>query len=96
MAVPVDRLQEAFTDASLRRRWLADAPVHLRTAKPGRTARLTWAEPPSVVVVGFTARAADKSQVAVAHERLPDAEAAARFKAYWRERLAALKKLLES
>jgi hypothetical protein len=33
--------------------------------------------------------------VSVEHERLPSAQAAAEQKAYWRERLAALKALLE-
>jgi len=31
----------------------------------------------------------------LAHEKLPDADAAARMKAMWRERLTALKALLE-
>jgi hypothetical protein len=45
--------------------------------------------------VGFTAKGDAKSAVALAHERLADAEEAERMKVWWRERLAALKGLLE-
>jgi len=34
--------------------------------------------------------------VALQHERLADAEEAERMKAYWRDRVAALKELLEA
>ena len=44
-----------------------------------------------VLNVGFEAKGDDKSTVALEHERLPDGEAAERMKAYWRERIAALK-----
>lgn len=47
------------------------------------------------VVVGFTSKGPARSQVALEHERLPDARAAERTRAYWRERLTALKQLLE-
>jgi hypothetical protein len=44
---------------------------------------------------GVTALGADKSQAAVQHERLPDAETAETMKTYWRERVAILKQVLE-
>ena len=44
----------------------------------------------SRVAVLFTAKGSQKSQVALQHRRLVDAEAAAAMKVYWRERLAAL------
>ena len=66
-----------------------------RTSQPGRWARFDWEDGATRVVVGFTARGAAKSQAAVEHERLPDAEAAAEAKAYWRGRMVALKALLE-
>jgi hypothetical protein len=37
-----------------------------------------------------------KSRVAIEHERLPDADAVAAMKAWWRERLTALKQQLEA
>ena len=95
VAVPVGRLFEAFVDADQRRRWLPDDGLHERTSQPGRAARFDWQDGATRVNVGFTAKGAARSQVALAHERLPDAEAAAQMRAFWRERLAALPSLLE-
>lgn len=46
--------------------------------------------------VSFLAKGPAKASVAVAHERLPDADEAEMAKASWRGRLAALKSELES
>ena len=51
--------------------------------------------PEASVNVGFTARGENKSAVALEHSRIADAQEAERMKAYWRDRVAALKKLLE-
>lgn len=90
-----DRISEAFTDTSLRARWLPDAPISLRTAKVGRSARFDWGDPVSRVVFGLVAKGDAKTQIALAHEKLPDAASVVRIKAMWRERLAVLKELLE-
>jgi hypothetical protein len=47
------------------------------------------------VNVWFVGKSPSKSQVALAHERLPDADLAETIKAMWRERLVALKSMLE-
>jgi hypothetical protein len=47
------------------------------------------------VIVGFEAKGEAKSTVAIEHERLANAGEAERMKAYWRERVAALKDELE-
>jgi hypothetical protein len=96
VAVPVERLYEAFVDEDLRRRWLPDAPFELRTTQPGRSLRANWEGGATRVNVNFVALGEAKSQAALAHERLPDAETAEAMKAYWRERVAVLKRLLES
>jgi uncharacterized protein YndB with AHSA1/START domain len=93
--VPVERLFEAFTDATLRERWLPGGELRERTSQPGRSARFDWGDGQTRVNVGFEPRGDARSQVAVAHERLPDAEAAGEMKQHWRERLSALKALLE-
>lgn len=95
VAVPVDRLYEAFVDESLRERWLPDARLRERTATKPRTARFDWGDGETRVVVGFTAKDEAKSTVDLQHERLADAEEADRMKAYWRDRVAALKEVLE-
>ncbi|MEH0985801.1 DUF4287 domain-containing protein [Micromonospora sp. CPCC 205556] len=96
VAVPVQRLFEAFADETLRRRWLPDVEIRVRTATAPKTFRADWAGGPTRIVAGFTPKGEAKAQVAVVHEKLADAEEAARLKGYWRERLAALKQLLES
>ena len=95
VAVPVERLFEAWRDPEQRERWLGDVDLRERTSLPHRTARYDWEDGSTRVIVGFAAKGESKSNVALSHERLPDADEAARFKAFWRERMAALKAQLE-
>jgi Domain of unknown function (DUF4287) len=96
VAVPVDRLYEAFAGPDLRERWLPGATLGVRTAHPGKSFRADWEDGATRLVVAFTARGEAKSQVALVHQRIPDAETAERLKAFWRERVAVLKQLLEA
>lgn len=89
-------LFEAFADEAVRRRWLPDVAVRVRTATAPKSFRADWAGGPSRIAVGFTPVSGTKARVAVQHEKLTDAAEADRLKAYWRERLAALKQLLEA
>jgi len=95
VAVPVERLYDAFADEAVRRRWLPDAPLSERTVSRAKSARFDWGDGATRVNVTFLARDGAKSTVALEHRRLPDAGEAARVKAYWRERLVTLKELLE-
>jgi uncharacterized protein DUF4287 len=95
VAVPVDRLYDAFADEALRERWLPDGRLRERTATKPRSARFDWGDGDTRVIVGFTAKGDAKSVVDVEHARLPDAAEAERMKAFWRERVAALKEVLE-
>jgi hypothetical protein len=95
VAVPVDRLFEAFVDESLRRRWLPDGKLRERTATKPKSARFDWGDGETRIIVGFEANGDAKSTAALEHERLPDAEEAERMKAFWRERVVALKEMLE-
>jgi hypothetical protein len=95
VAVPVDRLYEAFVDESLRRRWLPDAELRERTASKPKSARFDWGDGETRVIVGFEAKGDAKSVAALEHARLPDADEAERMKSYWRERVAVLKEVLE-
>jgi hypothetical protein len=96
VAVPVERLYEAFADPTLRERWLPGASFEVRTARPGRSIRANWDDGSTRLVVAFTARGEAKSQVALVHERIPDAATADKLKAWWRERVAVLKQVLEA
>jgi hypothetical protein len=96
VAVPVERLYEAFADPTLRGRWLPGGALEVRTARPGKSIRANWEDGSTRLLVAFTARGEAESQVAVTHERVPDSATADKLKAFWRERLAALKQLLEA
>ena len=95
IAVPVQRLFDAFANDDLRERWLPGAELRVRTATAPRTARYDWEDGSTRVIVGFEDVGERKSRVALSHERLPDADAADEMKAWWRERLTALKEQLE-
>lgn len=95
VAVPVGRLFESFVDEGLRRQWLPGVSLRLRTATPHRTARFDFEDGSSRLAIGFTAKGEGRSTVAMAHERLPDAETAERMRASWRDSFQELKRLLE-
>jgi hypothetical protein len=95
VAGPLDRLYESFVNASRRRRWLPDGQLRARTSIKPRSARFDWGDGTTRVNVGFTDKGSGKSQVALEHSRLPSAKDADRMKAYWRDRVSALKEQLE-
>jgi Domain of unknown function (DUF4287) len=88
VAVPVERLYDAFLER-------APGELRERTATRPKSARFDWGDGETRVIVGFEAKGEAKSTVALEHERLPDADEAERMKAYWRERVTALKAELE-
>ena len=96
IGVPVDRLYDAWTDPELRRRWLPDADLSERTATPPRSARFDWGDGRTRVVAGFESKGDAKSMVGMSHEKLADSEEKEQMRAFWRERLSALKQMLES
>ena len=87
--VPVATLHRAFADASVRRRWLDEPGVKVRTSIPPKSIRLGFADG-GIVAIGFTAKGEAKSTVELSHAKLPTKEAAERVKREWAERLAAL------
>jgi hypothetical protein len=95
VAVPVERLYEAFVDPSRRTRWLADGELHERTATKPRSARFDWGDGSTRVHVTFAAKGGDKSTATVSHQRLADAKEADRMKTFWRDRITTLKEELE-
>ena len=95
VAVGVEALYEAFADEARRERWLPDGALRERTALPHRSIRYDWDDGSTRVIVGFDAKGEAKSTASISHERLPDADEAQRMKAYWRERVSALKEELE-
>jgi uncharacterized protein YndB with AHSA1/START domain len=95
VAVPVDRLYDAFVDEALRAKWLPEDELRVRTATKPKSARFDWGEGDTRVNVTFIAKGDAKSTAALQHARLPDAQEAERMKAFWRNGVAALKDVLE-
>jgi len=96
VAVPVDQLFDAFVEGSMRDRWLPEGGLRERTALKPKSVRFDWLDGATRVNVFFTPKGEARSTAAIQHERLPDAEEAERMRAYWRERVAVLKEMLES
>ncbi len=95
IAAPAERVFAAFVEANERERWLPGVALRERTSQPGRSVRFDWGDGSTRLNVGIERTGNASSEVAVEHERLLDLDAAARQKAYWRDRLTALKRLLE-
>ena len=88
-AVPVTRLYDAFSDARQRRRWLPGVDLRIRTARRGKSMRVTWPDGTPVDVY-FVSKGADKSTVTVQHRELERKADVETMKARWAERFAAL------
>lgn len=91
--VPVSRLFAAWHDPKLRKRWLPEPGLVVRTAQKNRSIRITWPDGTSVEC-WFTAKGDAKSSVAVAHTKLASKADAESRKAYWAERLTVLAEVL--
>jgi uncharacterized protein YndB with AHSA1/START domain len=95
IAVPVHRIFRSLSDPEQRALWLPGAELSLRTETPYKYARFDWEDGSTRVNAGFVEVSSTKSRIAIAHERLPDADAADAMRSWWRERVANLKTLLE-
>jgi hypothetical protein len=96
VAVPAERLYVAFVEPALRERWLPGGELRERTSQPARSARFDWGDGGTRVIATFEAKGEVKSTVALSHERIAESDEADRLKAFWRERLGALKAMLEA
>lgn len=96
IATDLGSLYKAWSDARIRRKWLGEEAVTIRTASKDKSVRLNWSDKTSRVNVNVYAKAPGKSLVTVEHGKLPNARAVTKMKALWAERLGVLKELLES
>ncbi len=95
VGVPVQMLFEAFRNEVMREGWLGSIELTIRTVRPGKSLTAAWDDGSSRITVAFIPKGEEKSQVALAHEKIPDAQRTDELKAFWQERLNALKKVLE-
>jgi uncharacterized protein YndB with AHSA1/START domain len=97
---PIAMLYEAWADRALRSRWLGAADLHIRTATPNKSMRITWDPAKSKgstnLEVLFYDKGPGRSQVTVQHSKLRSAAAGQKMKKFWKERLDALKASLEA
>jgi hypothetical protein len=91
--VTISRLYQAWHKPSSRARWLGESKLVVRTARTDRSLRITWPDQTSVEVM-FYPKPKGKSQVTIAHRKLPDRATSDRMKTLWTERLEALSQLL--
>lgn len=95
-SVGVDRLFRAFAEPRRRNRWLEPGTLRVRTTQTGKSARFDFRQDGTRVHAYFTAKGSAKSTVTIQHERLPNADAVADMRAFWKERLGELSARLGS
>ncbi|HVT72704.1 MAG TPA: hypothetical protein VHD61_06175 [Lacunisphaera sp.] len=94
IAAPVDRAYAAFREAALRELWLPGTRLTVRKATPHKSIRILWTDG-TTVSVNFWPKGPLKCQVVPEHGRLTTPEAADRMKAFWTDKLEALRAYLE-
>lgn len=96
IAAPLAKLYESWSDAKQRSRWLGEKGVVLRSTTPEKSMRLAWSDGRSNVLISFYAKGESKSQVAVEHAKLANANAVVKMKTFWGGKLDQLKERLEA
>jgi hypothetical protein len=91
--VEVGRLYRAFSHPATRSKWLGEGGLTVRGATPQKSMRIGWPDH-TAVEVWFLGKGSGKSQVALAHRKLPDRAAVDQMKQYWTRRLEVLAKIL--
>jgi uncharacterized protein YndB with AHSA1/START domain len=94
--VPVGTAYMMFQDPKMRKRWLREPEVEIRKATMNKSLRITWTDRKTSLSVDFYSKSANKTQVAVQHQKLESAKTARKMKDYWADQLEQLKNLLES
>lgn len=88
--VAVSTLYRAWADGRVRRRWLQETGLSVRTTAPNRSMRLTWTDGETIVAVHFYDKGRDKSQVTVQHTKLKNKTAGEKMKRFWGDALIRL------
>lgn len=94
MAAPVARVYDAWVDPGIRETWLPEE-LAVSSTREHRSVRGAWGDGSTRIAVGLTPKGEARTQVAVQHEKLPDADTAERMKTVWAAHLEALARALE-
>ena len=95
IAAPVAKCYGAWTKDAVRAKWLGPAIFEQRTSRANKTLRYVWGKSLTPLEVYFWVKGPSKTQVVVQQGRLAGAADGERCKKYWRQRLDALRDLLE-
>ncbi len=95
VAAPVERVFRAIAEPEIRAAWLGEFRAGALEVQPDRSVRFDWTDESSRVTFVLEPKDGDRTLVAIRHDRLGDAHAAAQAKAFWRERLDVLKAVCE-
>jgi hypothetical protein len=93
--VSLKKLFKAFNNEGARERWLGGFKLSVRTVRPDKSITADWEDASTRLTISFISKGKDKSQVALAHEKIASAHQADELKMFWRHQLNLLKKLLE-
>ena len=94
IAAGPERVRSAFLDPTIRERWLPGVGAEIRSGEHGRAVRLDFADGTRLQAT-LDMTGPGLTVVAVEQSRLTDPGAVGPAKAYWKERLEALRSLLE-
>ncbi|WP_438480376.1 hypothetical protein [Oleiharenicola lentus] len=94
ITAPVDRVFAAWKETHAREKWLPRTPLIVRKATPHKSIRILWRDG-TALSVNFWPKGSLKCQVVPHHGPFSTAEAAARMKEFWEEKLEALRVFLE-
>lgn len=93
LPVPIAAAFEAWNATKLRNRWLKEKGLKIRKATEPKSLRITWPDGTNVEV-NIYEKGDAKCQVSVQQNKLDDAKAGERMKAFWGEALVRLKEHL--
>lgn len=93
--VALAKLYKTCSDSRLRAKWVSEKNIVIRKMTPEKSIRLTWKDGKSVVEWRFYAKTESKSQLAIEQNKLPDAKAVAKMKAYWTAAIDRLQNVLD-
>jgi hypothetical protein len=94
IAADPERVRSAFLDPAARERWLPGVRAEIHSGEHGRAVRLDLADATRLQAT-LDMTGPGRTAVAVEQSRLIDPDAVGPAKAYWKERLEALRSLLE-
>lgn len=94
---PLSALYAACADETTRAKWMGRKRYSVSKATPNKSLRLGWGKDDATRVdLNLYAKGTTKSQIAIEHSKLADADEVAKMKTYWKGTLDKLAKLIEA